>query len=447
MSSKPSVSPPPSFLRENENKMSDKSLAPSVSPSPSKISPQPRKPPAPYPTQYHRTRVPQTRKVTTLPTVSFEPTVVNYEVIMTAIPRHTRPPTIAKEASATILPSNSMISFEDAYPFSICLNSTVQESNSTILFKQLTDFYNTYIHYYMPDESGFRYISLMIEVREESTPLMSIDIKPKVYYTSSAAYPPSKQVINSLIRNSTLDASDSGLLAYLKAHTNGLDSVDMTRCLPSTSTTIANDAMAGPSRNITSFVTILWVSILIVAFGAFSCLVLYTRRKKKPQAVSDQESSGSKSVILETTVLQRKESELNKSKKDSLSCDSMCMEVESAELPPEELKPAIEHAILKPNDPAETVCLDEAFTVEAERKKVVRFDDLILFHTISQCLYSPRVSDVFSDESSLPDFLLHAAKDDDCCLQTLDYICCEGHQDDYHVFSKNEPHIFGLDEL
>jgi hypothetical protein len=123
------------------------------------------------------------------------------------------------------------------------------------------------------------------------------------------------------------------------------------------------------------------------------------------------------------------------------------MEVESAELPPEEPKTAIEPATLKPNDPAEKLCLDEAFTVEAERKKVVRFDDLILFHTISQCLYSPRVSDVFSDESSLPDFLLNSTKDDDCCFQTLDYICCEGHQDDYHVFSKNEHHVFELDEL
>lgn len=447
MSRKPSVSPSPSYLQENKNKMSDISEAPSVSPSPSKISTEPRKPSATYPT----TLMPQTKRKTTVPTVSYEPTMVKNEAIMTSISRITSPPTNV-EAPATLFPSNSILFFVDSYPFSMCLNSTIKTSDTTILFKQLTDFYNTYIHYYMPDDSGFRYISLKAEEKgteEEDMPLMSIDIKPRVYYSSSAAYPPSKQVISSLIRNSTLDVSDLGLLAYLKAHTNGLDAVKVTPCLTNVPSKITNDEVAAPSQNIPSLGTIWWVLILIVALGA-GCLVLFERRRQKPQPTCIQEDLSSKSIISETMVMQRNESTHNNNNNhtnDDPSYDSGPQEVESSELKPEEPQTALQPTNWNPNDPATDLCLNEAFTEKDERKKVVRFDDLILFHTISQCPYSPRLSEVFSDESSLPDFLMNATKDDDCCFQTLDYVCCEGHQDDYHVFSQNEHHVFRLDDL
>jgi hypothetical protein len=444
MSRKPSVSPSPSYFQENKNTMSDISEAPSVSPSPSKIRPGPRKPPATYP----RTLMPQKKKKTTLPTVSFEPTMVNNEAIMTSISRITSPPTNVK-ASATLFPSNSILFFVDSYPFSICLNSTIKTSDTTVLFKQLTDFYNTYINYYMPDDSGFRYISLQAEEKgteEEGIPLMSIDIQPRVYYSSSAAYPPSKQVINGLIRNSTLDVSELGLLAYLKAHTNGLDSVKMTPCLSNVPSKITNDEVAAPSQNIPSLGTIWWVLLLIVALGA-GCLVLFARRRQKPQPTYVQENSSSKSIISETMAMQRNESKLDNNNTDNPSHDAAPQEEESAEIKPEEPQIAQQPTTLTPNDPATDLCLNEAFTEKAERKRVVRFDDLILFHTISQCPYSPRLSEVFSDESSLPDFLLNTAKDDDYCFQTLDYVCCEGHQDDYHVFSQNEHHVFRLDDL
>jgi hypothetical protein len=448
MSEKPSVSPSPSSVRKkNKHEGSDLSTKlsgfPTVSPSPSTFSAKPRKMPGIRPSMV----TPSREKKNALLAASLVPTRATSEATQSSTLKNTSPPTNLN-VPLTLLPSHSTLSFVDAYPFTVCLRSLVNTSDATTLSKNLADFYKIYMNDSMPDDSGFSYVFLNVQekrVMKNGTVLMNINFKPRVYFVASAASPPSKQMISGLLHNSTLDDSNLGLVAYLREQSSGFASVELTPCSSTVSPMIATSEGAVTNKNITSSGTMLWASMLIVALTA-GCLVFYTRLKRRsPNFV--QKSVSPESPISENAVVQDNISEANNNTKSKASYDLASQGVESdVVIQTQELRAAMETNGSYPNHSAGDICLAEAFSVEVEREKIVKFSDLVVFHTISHCPYSTNLSDVFSDESSLPDFLLNVVNDDDCCFQTFDRICCEGREDAKYVFSTNG-HEFKLGDI
>jgi len=89
--------------------------------------------------------------------------------------------------------------------------------------------------------------------------------------------------------------------------------------------------------------------------------------------------------------------------------------------------------INKPQENITQLGVTEPFMGEIVEKKKhqVRFDDLVVFHTISNCGYSTNLSEIFSDDSSIHSFqeLFHAASDDGFCLRALDTLCGENYSE------------------